>query len=362
MRTNKIQKFLDYYLGIFIVFILGLFRIKRKKPKFLNDIKSIGILKPVAIGDLTLLSGPIRDIKKSCPNAEIILFVGLDNFILAPYLKGISKYVVIDVKKPMRALKKIRQNPTDILIDFCSWPRINAIISFFSKAKWTLGFKTENQHRHFCYHHFVNHSNKHHEIDNYRNLLKELDIKTSSLPKIVIKSTLKKEEKKHVIFHLFAGGNNRDKKHWPFEYWKKVFDFFSSKNYKIFLTGSEKDFYLNEEFIKFLNSPFNIKNLANVDFSKTLKKIKKADCVISVNTGIMHVAAALNVPVIGISGPTNINRWGAIGKKTYNMTPKIEGCGYLNLGFEYSKKRVDCMMYVTPEELIQRIEKMLVKK
>lgn len=361
LRSNKILRFLDLYLGIPILFFLGFFRKKTKEITF--PISSIGILKPVALGDLTLLSAIIQDIKISHPNIKIVLFSGMDNHILSTFIPGVDKNVILDLRNPIKAISSVRKNPTDILIDFCSWPRINAIICFFSKAKCTLGFRTKGQHRHYAYHQSIIHKDNIHELENYRNLIKVLNIHPTHFPKISISNYLNIKNP-YCIFHLSSSGFNRDYKHWSFDSWKKVYEYISKQQrLDLYLTGSEKDFFDNEAFIKSCNScDSKIINFSkDKSFDEVLKLIKGAKFLISVNTGIMHIAAALDIPVIGLSGPTNIIRWGALGENSHNLFADSKECGYLNLGFEYKNQKKDCMSLISHTDVIKKIEKVIEK-
>ncbi len=347
-------------MGIPIVFILG--KIFKKKKPFPSDISIIGILKPVAIGDLTLLSGIIRDLKNVFPFARIIVFSGEDNSILIPHIKGIYKNIIIPIKNPLLSMRLIRDCDLDILIDFCSWPRINAIISFFSKAKYSIGFKTKRQARHFIYDQAIEHQEDIHEIDNYRKLISIFDLKFHHLPKLVLleEKPLEIQEDNYCVFHLAAGGYKNEYRQWSFENWLDLFKFLKAKNSKVYLLGSKTDYLLNKKFLLYCDKPEGLENLAGkFTFSQNLSIIARARAVISVNTGIMHIAAALKVPTIGLSGPTNINRWGAIGSFGYNICPDVDGCGFLNLGFEYKNQRKDCMKHISSKKVISLLDQLL---
>lgn len=373
-RSTNLLRSLDYFLGILLVVLLGLFKKKKKIPK---NIKAIGILKTVALGDLTLVSAVIQDIKLKYPKADIFLFLGKDNSILAPYVKGIKDVIVLDVKKPLKAIFRIRKVKLDVLLDFGAWPRIDAILSYFSKANHLIGFKTKGQYRHFVYHLAIEHKNNIHEIDNYRNLAKPLDVNPKNLPKILLPALEEKfYPKKYCCFHLSGSGLNYKYKNWPIEHWKVILDFLENKNIHVFLTGSKSDYFLNQRLIE-ISKNKNVTNFANQDLSnqdllnpdllnqdlsKTLQLLKNSEFLITVNTGIMHIAAALNINVISINGPTNPKRWGALGKKSINILPKIKGCGFTNLGFEYKNQVKDCIKYLYPKDVIEKITPLIGKE
>ena len=73
--------------------------------------------------------------------------------------------------------------------------------------------------------------------------------------------------------------------------------------------------------------------------------------MVSVNTGVMHLGAAVGTWTIALNGPTSSARWGPIGPRTVNIDSELPGCGFLNLGFEYDGQRIDCMEGITVERV-----------
>ena len=62
------------------------------------------------------------------------------------------------------------------------------------------------------------------------------------------------------------------------------------------------------------NGGVQVTDLAGTcSLAQTAALIQRADAVVSVNTGIMHMAAALGTPVVGLDGPTSSLRWGTRG-------------------------------------------------
>jgi len=52
------------------------------------------------------------------------------------------------------------------------------------------------------------------------------------------------------------------------------------------------------------------------DWAESIEWLAFAAGVVSVNTGVMHVAAALGTPTIALNGPTSGTRWGPRGRFT----------------------------------------------
>ena len=354
-RSSNLEKILDFHIGRIILIVFSIFKIKRKLP---NQIRRIGIFKEAALGDTTLLSGIIRDIKDRYPGITLYFICSSSNVILGKNLIDEEHVYKIPIKNPAKSVLMIRKLKLDVLIDFGSWPRINALICLFAGAKFTIGFKTKGQYRHFCYDQVIEHSNGCHELDNYRNLCRLAKIESSSLPELHTTAQLPPEFKnrKFIIFHPWPSGFKSELRKWSDVNWKKLIDWSNENGYEVCFSGSPGEKELNDRLI---GEQKAINLAGKYSFQELLIIIKNAQAVVSVNTGIMHIAAALNVPTIGLSGPTNDKRWGPLGEKSISIIPNVEGCGYLNLGFEYDGERIDCMEHILFETVVDALRRVL---
>lgn len=363
IRGNKIFRLLDKYIGIPILLIGSLYKILKnlKKSYFnKNDIKHIGLIKLFAIGDTVLLTGVIKDIKTYFPNSKISFFCSKNNYEVVRLIEEIDHINVLSLTNPISDLAKIRRRQFDIIIDFEQWVKLSSVYSLFSKSKFKIGFKTKGQYRHYIYDFYTEHSNNIHEINNFQNLVKLIGIKTHNSPYISLKriNFPNNLPEKYIIFHPWASGSYKREKEWPNENWvllaKKIR---SISNIPILISGSKSDI----EDSKILESLFiesGINNIINIagkyNLNEMIGVIYKSYLVISVNTGIMHISAILDKPLISLHGPTNPNRWGPIGKNSIIIIPNKNDCGFLNLGFEKTNKKVECMKYISVEIVFEK--------
>ena len=81
--------------------------------------------------------------------------------------------------------------------------------------------------------------------------------------------------------------------------------------------------------------------------------------MVSVNTGIMHLAAATGAPTISLNGPTDPARWGPVGERAVSVDSCLEGCGYLYYGWEYKGRRTDCMDGIEFERVLSALDEAL---
>jgi len=357
-RGSSLLRFFDRYLGIPIVFLLGIFKRKKTLP---NDIQRIALLKTAAIGDTTILTAIIKDIEDYDANIKITLFTGSSNYEFAKLLQTQYKnldVIKLPIKNPLKSIKYIRSKQFDYFLDFGPWPRLDAILSFFSNSGYRVGFKTDNQYRHYVYDKYVLHSKDIHELQNYKNILKVIGIKKDNLPQINFVE--KKIIESNIVIHMFPGGSRSYLKEWPERYWIDIINYLTSKNYQIYLTGAKVD-KMSAEIIKEQCKYREQINITAGEFSlaDTIKLLACSKLVISVNTGVMHIASALQCNLIALHGPTNHKRWGPLNDNAIVLQSPLKCSPCLNLGFDYGCNVNKCMQSIYVDKVIESIDKML---
>lgn len=343
-RGNAKLKLLDKVIGIPLVFALGAFRKKKKRPS--TQPKNIMIVMIAAIGDTILLSAIIKELKRIDPNINITLVCSNGNWQAArniPHINQILKFDMSNIGGSLALLRK--QEVHDLLLDFGAWSRLNAFISFCIKAKYKVGFRRKRMFRHYLYDHNVEHVDDVHEIENYRNLLRSLGLRLSGLsPQFTVPAEIMDKMKwmldpkqKYIIFHFFASGSHKAKKEWPESSWLELANRLIREQYKILLTGGKQDREMANDFVEKVNGKesANCLSLAGkLSLEETAALIKAVGGIITVNTGIMHLAAAMDSRIIALHGPTAPLRWGPVSEKSIILTPRIKCDQLLSLGFE----------------------------
>lgn len=343
-RNNQLLKSLDFWVGIPLLYCLSLF--KRKVVNKPKDIKSIGIFAFAAIGDSILSSCLLPSLRAQYPEAKIIVFASSANAAIYPILSQYDELVVLPVTKPLHALNLLKKYSLDVLIDTSQWPKLSALYSLFIKAKLKIGFKTLGQFRHFGYDRVVEHSNAIHELENFRALLKPLQISYQANPSLDIKKIASlnlgsfdlERYRPYIVFHPWASGTRSDLRQWPMESWSELANSLVDEGWNILISGSPQNCVDAVELANAIGVENKVAVLAGkLSLSEVAKVLLGARAVISVNTGIAHLADHLKVPTIALNGPTNSARWGVTNTTSINIdVPKEYEGGFLNLGFEYT--------------------------
>ena len=354
-RGSKGRRLLDRYAGIPVVAALGLLRKKRSLP---SNPERIALLNTAAIGDTILMSAVIADLRDRYSQAELILLAGPSNHEAARLIPELDLVVRLDIFNPINAIRQTRQQDPVVLLDFGPWPRLNSIIAAFSGARFIAGFKTRGQHRHFAYDVAVEHLSSQHELENFRQLVRAADAEPRHMPSLRWGSRAYVEalrgHRGYVILHMWPGGAGSSHKEWPQHRWQALAEELAHDGYGIALTGSRDQFELNEELIARVN-PFaraSMVNIAGCNFFELANELHRADLVVSVNTGIMHMADALSASLVALHGPTNARRWGPVRATSISLESPLPGAGYLDLGFEFPRQVPDCMSALSFEAVI----------
>ena len=344
-RAPVILRAADRYAGIPLVAGLAAIHSSRPAP---SVPERIGLLNTAAIGDTILMGAIALDLRAAYPGAAIIVFAGPSNYEAACLLDGPTRVETIPIGNIPMAVRKLRGQKLDVLVDVGPWARLNAILALLARAKSTVGFRTPGQHRHFGYDVVVDHRDDVHELENHRSLIRALGIAPSHLPAIrgaVLADPPVPSQANFVAFHLWAGGRNARLREWPTDRWADLATHLVGEGYMIVLTGARSQRSLNEVVISRAPAPTrkSMRNVAGLPLASTAALLAHARLAVSVNTGVCHLAAALGTPLVVLHGPTSVRRWGPMSDAAISIESPLEGCPYLNLGFEGRPCPPKCM-------------------
>jgi len=355
-RGSRKNRILDYWVGVPLLNLLATFRLRRKKLP--ENIRRIGVMCSPALGDTLLFSSVLRDLRAHFGyEVEIVHFCMKSNLAAAEIIPGADRRVVIDLTDPAATVKQMRAEHVDVLFDFSSWQRLTAFYSLMAGAKVTVGFTTAGQYRGRGYDLQVVHRADRHEVENFRAILQSLDIPTGAPPQVVVadgRPDQLSDTPDIVVFHLWASGQQSWLRQWPEDRWIAVAQQLAGPETVFAITGAPSDMVRTEPFVQKMHAA----GLQAVAFTGTdgfrslTRLLKRVRVVVSVNTGVMHLAAIVGAPTVSINGPNRNGRWGPVGPRAIGVEAPGEGCGYLHLGFNFDGQATDCMERITVEMVV----------
>lgn len=349
-RGNQLLRWFDTWIGIPLVFFLGLLRIRNRIPAGFQP-RRIGVLATAAIGDSVVLSGILQDLKLQFPKAKLIVFTGKNNFETFGFFPFIDEVSLISIRNPLKAIATLRRaGSMDVFIDSGQWARLNAVLTFFARSTLKIGFETKKQYRHYAFDIPVRHRNDVHEIENFRNLVRPLGVKGVSIPRIDVGP---RQKKRQVAVHMFASGIKPELKQWPLEYWPPVIDELCRRGYQVIMTGVNSDRPFAESVREKCAQKDQVVNLAgSLRLRETAERLSECELVITTNTGIMHLAAAVGCRLITLEGPVSPLRWGPVTELVTVVQSKLPCSPCLYLGFDFGCPVNNCMRSIEPSRVL----------
>lgn len=361
-RGNSLLRRLDYSLGIPATLPCALLRrLDPHKKKRAPAPERVGILCLGGIGDLLLLSALVNGIHKKLPHCAIELITAKANAAASPLIPHLAGHFSAPIQRVGSFLSWLRKRQYDILFDSSPWARIGNILSSLSGAALTVGFRTRKQWRSCGYDTKVDHSAKRHELENFLALGTAIWPDFQGKPRLAI-APQAKAVGSIIYCHMHpAPGPGRQLKEWPF--WADLINILAASGHEVCLTGSKADAMANELFLAkhFPNTP-QVRSLAGeLSLAALAEKLACATAVISVNTGIMHLAALAGAPTIGLHGATNPSRWGPRGPQCLSLLPDRGESAYLNLGFEFPHDARPSMRHLPVSKVLKALAQFRIK-
>jgi heptosyltransferase-3 len=361
-RGNQLLRNLDHIIGTPLLLALSLTRRKRLVPE---KISTVGILSCSAIGDTIIASAIARDIKIAFSSCKVIVFISRAAHGVVTIVEGFDEEVDVVITKPFDAVRILRSYPTDVLLDVLPWSRVNAVVVALARSRFTVGFQTDRQHRHYAYDAVVPHLGSRHEVENYRALLAPLGIVGRLSPRARPEFRAYKQHsgasERTVVLHPWASGFKSTMREWPASRWTVAARKMIADGARILITGGPADRDRAEALSAMVDRPGQVTVVAGTSLLETARQMAGATLAISVNTGIMHLAAAMDLNLIALHGPTNPVRWGPLSEKAVVVGPgPSEGGAFLNLGFEYPEDASDCMTLISVDDVLGHARRVLI--
>lgn len=286
--------------------------------------KKILIVKPSALGDIIHTLPVLAALKNNFPDSEIhwVVAKGLHEVLERHPL--INKLWIIDKNKwkkleaaketlsEIATLKKdLKKEKFDVVIDLQGLFR-TGIISKLTGSKCRIGFKKAREGAAIFYNKKIDVDwESIHAVDRYLKLLEPLGCKVDKVefpmaPFPEECAVMNELPDKYVVIAPSAG---KEANRWPAERFGRLV---SKLKLPSVVVSNAADAKIADEVVA--SSDGKAVSLAGrTTIMELVAVIKNAEYFISNDTGPMHIAAALNVPVFAIFGPANPVRTGPYG-------------------------------------------------
>lgn len=338
------------------------------------------VIKFAAIGDSILMIPMLRTLKKKFPVADITFLCSPINETITRKIPYIDKVIVSDVHSyllnPYKVLKfilELRKVHYDVIIDTEQWSRISSVMMSLMKYRYSLGFRTQNQFRHFMYDSVILHSKTKHELETFMELLLPLQISVE-LSDLQLEYFLTGENKNtakrfwannelsmKTVICLHPGcGENGKPREWSIENYirlgRRLINY--DKNIMLIITGSPSEYGKCQAISEGIGE--NVLNIAGkYNLDEVVAIVSLVKLIICSNTGILHLASCVGTKTLGLHGPTNPSKWGAFSKNTVLIQSDKYCSPCLYLGHDYGCNSPTCMNHISVDDVFIHIRKAL---
>ena len=305
------------------------FRLEAKRDLLVADLAARGLTAlprrtrlyvrlPNWLGDVVMALPLLRALRASRPDAEITL-VAKKQFI--PLLEG---WAVADrtLALPPQGLgyfaffRDLRSSYPDVWLLFTNSFR-GDLEAWITGCRQRFGLVRPGKRRPLLSHRFHVPADfderTHHQLELWENFLRHFGLNTSPdrtpLSASVL-STLNSQLSTNQAVGLIPGSENTPAKRWPVAHWRALIEAFPSTRFVLF--GTVNDATLTTAIAAGFDSA-RVEDLAGrTTLPEYCDRLRTCRVLVTNDTGGMHLANALGVPLIGLFGPTNPVRTGPV--------------------------------------------------
>lgn len=321
----KLLKAFDCLVGGTIAFLLPLL----SKKEFPQKIKRILIIRPGGLGDAVFLLPILKALKNQglivdilCERRNAQVFTSQAELFNAIYLYDQDPFAIF-------------ANSYDVIIDTEQWHYLSALAAYFVGSSYKIGFATRPQ-RAKLFHRAVEYGVDEYELDNFLKLFKgivnvncqlegsfNIDLTTQDWANELIQDK---------FVALFLGASIVLRR-FNEEQVMGIAQHYLKKGNSIVLLGGRDVSSFAQTIAAKINSPKILNKVGALSLIQSAALIQKSSLFIGPDSGLMHLACALGVPVIAVFGPGNLAKWGPKGEKHRIVTENVACCPCTRFGY-----------------------------
>ena len=332
------------------------------------------LLKPSSLGDVIQALPVLRLLKRHWPAAEIFWWI---DSALAPLLQNdpdLAGLVRFERKRwararywpeMLRSIRALRAQHFDLVIDLQCLLRSGAF-AWLARGKFLIGLDEAREGARGFYEVAVRRPSFHtHAVDWYLAVLPPLGVPVHKnftwLPErppiaAAVNQKWFPENSKLILLQPGARWLN---KRWPVQHFAELVRALAQKfpDARFAVLGGKDDAPLGEYI--FQAAPEKVLNLCGTTtLPEMIEWVRRCDLLITNDTGPMHVAAAMNKPLVALFGPTAPERTGPYGQLQNVLRLDLPCSPCLKSTCAYEKMD-ECLHALSPAMVLARVEKLL---
>ena len=329
----KIAKWIDEYLGRWLVRLVSWLRLRPRRALETN-VDRILFVKFWGIGSIILAEPALCYLRKKYPLASLDFLTLEQNRELFALIPHVDRVHTVKLNNPFRFLlsaarliARLRRQKYDLIFDAEFFANFSALAARLSGPRRLIGFSQAGATRNRLLDVAVPFIKEHHAAENFfrlamgeadnGSLRPPLPDEKMTRPKILMQPSRERKARlpraPYVVMNVNASALALERR-WPRERFVKLAQWVLG-NYeaKIVLIGSRAEREYTQEVAQAIDAKNRVLNVAGeLSIVELADLIADAALFISNDSGPLHLAAALQKPVVGFYGPETPHRFGPL--------------------------------------------------
>lgn len=323
-----------------------------------KKLNKILICRLSSLGDILLVTPVIDEIKKQNPQVQIDFMIKekfVESIYYNPNIENIIKYQDYSFTK---LRKKISSENYDLILDFQNNLRTQLIFSLIRTRKKSIRKPTLK--KLLLVKFKINLLQENFSIPNLYATTAEVKLSNESRLSFYDESgrLTRNDEKKNIIG--FCPGARHFTKIWPESYFADLGKLLNQSGLKVYLFGGK----MEREICRRLQSqiPNSIDYSTENDLYQTARQMKSCDLIVTNDSALMHLASAINIPIVAIFG-SSVKNFGFTPFNVKNIIVensdlKCRPCSHIGRKV-CPQKHFKCMLNIKPNSVFDEVLRIL---
>lgn len=337
---------------------------------FPKETKRIVLVELFQVGDLLVATPAMSALKKLFPQAELDIVVLPSTALIIennPDINNVISYTTFNETK-----EKLKKQSYDlgVILHPGSW-KISALL-LLAKVRYRVGCTKSGityGKGYFLHKKIKPNTRWQHKIEDNLDVIRALPIDQEKVKEVVrrpvltinhnAESRIKKMllGKKRPLIGIHAPSKHKTQRWYPLQFATVTDQVQRKYNATIIFTGTAEEQQQVDEITATMQEKNYFNALGKTTMHEFAALIKQLDLLISVDTSAIHIASAVNTPVIALFGPTIPTFWGPTSQAS-RVIWKNEVCTGCRR-YECIIKTHECMKSITPEDVLKAVAEVL---
>lgn len=370
-NTSSLLKWVDNLVGPILCRTLGWLHFKLNpdhypSPIDTRAIRHVLLIRPGGMGDMVNLLPMLHQLQHLLPHARLTIVCERRNRAILALMNITAEVLVYDSFRPT-FLSTLVRGQFDLVIDTEQFHHFSAIFSLMSRAPIRIGFNI-NPRRNALYTHLVPYSPDDSETRQFARLIQPLFPASTDARLQGVMAGLVTDipaDYSHLRLSRYVAihaGSSSPYKHWEADKFVDLCMHLSQEMHiHPVLVGGRQDLAVSEPILHRLTARgiTVTSTVGRVSIEETTAVLQHAAAFVGLDSGLAHIAVALNRPTVVLFGPTDPRKWGTDSGQHKVISRSVPCSPCALFGYFRPCTTFACMRLISSDDVLAALRKVL---